>query len=62
MALVIEFSKLTGDFASLSLTDLKVIALTHTFELEVNGYQNLKSEPTFEVRFQFVSISHDLDL
>lgn len=32
-----EFSKATGDLASLSATDLKVIALTLTIEWEING-------------------------
>ena len=45
-----EFAKQTGDFAALSLTDLKLIALLHTLEIEVNGGKYIRSEP--KVRFQ----------
>ncbi|KAG2224974.1 hypothetical protein INT45_000095 [Circinella minor] len=42
---VIEFSKKTGDFASLSLPDLKVLALTYTFEARANGTDGIRKEP-----------------
>ncbi|KND04395.1 rRNA-binding endoribonuclease [Spizellomyces punctatus DAOM BR117] len=45
MAAVISFSKKTGDFASLSATDLKVLALTWMIEKEVRGVEHLRTEP-----------------
>lgn len=47
--LVTNFSKKTGDYASLSATDLKVIALTFALEKEVNGTNHLKTEPSLKV-------------
>ncbi|KAJ1397252.1 hypothetical protein B484DRAFT_313908, partial [Ochromonadaceae sp. CCMP2298] len=35
--LVAQFAKRTGDFAAISRTDLRLIALTHQLEVEVNG-------------------------
>lgn len=39
---VAQFAKKTGDFAAISKTDLRLIALTHMLELELNGkkYEN----------------------
>jgi RNA-binding protein NOB1 len=45
MAQVIAFAKKTGDFAVLSLTDLKVIALAMTLEKEKNGGTHLRTIP-----------------
>ncbi|KAI9278706.1 Nin one binding Zn-ribbon like-domain-containing protein [Phascolomyces articulosus] len=45
MKAVVEFSKKTGDFASLSLPDLKVLALTYTFEARANGVNGIRKEP-----------------
>ncbi|KAJ8654419.1 hypothetical protein O0I10_009860 [Lichtheimia ornata] len=42
---VMEFSKKTGDFASLSMPDIKVMALTYTLEERTNGLDNIRSEP-----------------
>uniref|UniRef100_A0A3Q3B627 RNA-binding protein NOB1 n=1 Tax=Kryptolebias marmoratus TaxID=37003 RepID=A0A3Q3B627_KRYMA len=42
---VTEFSKKTGDYPSLSATDVKVLALTYQLELEHIGTQHLKTEP-----------------
>jgi RNA-binding protein NOB1 len=43
---VVAFSKKTGDYASLSAVDLKVIALTLTLEAEVHGTSaHIRSEP-----------------
>jgi RNA-binding protein NOB1 len=42
---VINFSKKTGDFASLSMPDLRVIALTYTIEERRNGLENIRTEP-----------------
>lgn len=43
--LVSEFSKKTGDYTSLSATDIKVIALTYRYERERVGTDHLKKEP-----------------
>nr|CAG4643283.1 EOG090X07WR [Ilyocryptus agilis] len=40
-----EFAKKTGDYASLSATDIKVLALVYELEVEANGADHLKSEP-----------------
>nr|CAG4634851.1 EOG090X07WR [Alona affinis] len=42
---VTEFSKKTGDYATLSATDIKVLALTYQLEVEANGPEHLKAEP-----------------
>ncbi|EXX71105.1 Nob1p [Rhizophagus irregularis DAOM 197198w] len=42
---VVNFSKKTGDFASLSAVDLRVLALTYMLEVETNGTKRLKKEP-----------------
>jgi RNA-binding protein NOB1 len=34
---VVEYAKKTGDFAALSKTDLKLIALTYMLEVEIHG-------------------------
>uniref|UniRef100_A0A250Y090 RNA-binding protein NOB1 n=1 Tax=Castor canadensis TaxID=51338 RepID=A0A250Y090_CASCN len=43
--LVTEFSKKTGDYPSLSATDLQVLALTYQLEAEFVGVSHLKQEP-----------------
>lgn len=43
---VTEFSKKTGDYTSLSATDIKVIALTYQLEKEQVGTEHLKEAPT----------------
>jgi RNA-binding protein NOB1 len=43
-----DFSKKTGDYTSLSATDIKVMALTHQLEKEHIGTDHLKSEPTMQ--------------
>lgn len=45
---VVEFAKKTGDFAVLSATDLKVIALTYQLENEKNSGKYLRHEPVGE--------------
>lgn len=42
---VCEFAKKTGDFASLSAVDLKVVALTYELEKEHVGTDHLRPEP-----------------
>ena len=43
-----EFSKKTGDYASLSATDIEVMALTYQLEVEANGQEHLNKEPKFK--------------
>jgi RNA-binding protein NOB1 len=42
---VTEFSKKTGDYPSLSATDIKVMALAYQLEKEGVGTDHLKKEP-----------------
>ena len=44
LAKVTEFSKKTGDYASLSATDLKVLAVTYDLEAQLVGTQHLNKE------------------
>ena len=44
--LVTEFSRKTGDYGSLSLTDLKVLALTYMLEAQQVGTDHLSENPT----------------
>lgn len=44
--IVTDFAKKTGDFPSLSATDLKVIALTYQLEKERVGVSHINVEPT----------------
>uniref|UniRef100_A0A8C5QTA6 RNA-binding protein NOB1 n=1 Tax=Leptobrachium leishanense TaxID=445787 RepID=A0A8C5QTA6_9ANUR len=46
---VTEFSKKTGDYASLSATDIKVLALAHQLEVEHVGREHLRAEPPQKV-------------
>lgn len=45
MAAVVSFSRKTGDFSYLSLTDLRVMALAYQLEVESNGAEHLKTSP-----------------
>ncbi|RHZ47774.1 hypothetical protein Glove_567g9 [Diversispora epigaea] len=42
---VVNFSKKSGDFSSLSAVDLRVLALTYMLEVEANGKEHLRKEP-----------------
>ena len=43
---VMAFSRKTGDYASLSAVDIRVIALAHTLEREIKGtVDHLRAEP-----------------
>jgi RNA-binding protein NOB1 len=42
---VIEFSKKTGDYPSLSKVDIKVLALAYMLEVEAHGSEHLRSSP-----------------
>lgn len=48
ITVITEFSKKTGDYASLSATDIKVMALTYQLEKEKVGTNHLKVEPTIQ--------------
>ncbi|XP_028930939.1 RNA-binding protein NOB1 [Ornithorhynchus anatinus] len=52
--LVTEFSKKTGDYPSLSATDLQVLALTYQLEAEYVGVAHLKKEPERKVQVSSV--------
>ena len=45
MHAVSKFAKQTGDFAALSLVDLKVMALSYDLECQVNGVEFLRETP-----------------
>ncbi|OQR92134.1 RNA-binding protein NOB1 [Achlya hypogyna] len=45
LAAVAAFARLTGDFQFLSLTDLRIMALTYMFERETNGIEHLRTAP-----------------
>ncbi|KAL8195147.1 UNVERIFIED_CONTAM: Nin1 binding protein [Gekko kuhli] len=49
LRLVTEFSKKTGDYPSLSATDLQVLALTYQLEAEHVGVAHLRTEPVQQV-------------
>lgn len=42
---IIDFSRKTGDYHQLSITDLKLMALTYQLEKEFNGIEHLRTEP-----------------
>ncbi|XP_049339243.1 RNA-binding protein NOB1 [Astyanax mexicanus] len=46
---VTEFAKKTGDYPSLSATDIKVLALTYQLELENAGAEHLRKAPAAQV-------------
>ncbi|EFN83755.1 RNA-binding protein NOB1 [Harpegnathos saltator] len=46
---VTEFAKKTGDYTSLSATDIKIIALTYQLEKEKIGTDHLKNIPTTRI-------------
>uniref|UniRef100_A0A8C4NHL1 RNA-binding protein NOB1 n=1 Tax=Eptatretus burgeri TaxID=7764 RepID=A0A8C4NHL1_EPTBU len=50
VALVTEFSKKTGDFPSLSATDLRVLALTYELEAKHVGLAHICKEPKHSVQ------------
>jgi len=48
-----EFARKTGDYASLSLVDISVIAVAYDLEVSKNGSSHLKTEPTIKKTTQF---------
>ncbi|KAJ2949559.1 hypothetical protein O0L34_g15478 [Tuta absoluta] len=55
---VTEFSKKTGDYTSLSATDIKVMALTYQMEKEKVGTEHLKNEPTMQKTLKVTGLSN----
>ena len=57
---VTDFSKKTGDYVSLSATDIKVIALTYMLEVRhVGSAEHLKKEPTMKKSVEFYKPGSD---
>lgn len=54
---ITEFSKKTGDYTSLSATDIKVMALTYQLEKEKVGTEHLKNEPTMQKTIKVTGLS-----
>lgn len=52
---VTEFAKKTGDYPSLSATDIKVMALTYQLEKEKVGVKHLRTEPVMQGRAKIVT-------
>eukprot|EP00095_Tigriopus_kingsejongensis_P006982 maker-scaffold641_size121017-snap-gene-0.22 protein:Tk06982 transcript:maker-scaffold641_size121017-snap-gene-0.22-mRNA-1 annotation:"rna-binding protein nob1" len=50
---VTDFAKKTGDYISLSATDIKVLALTYRLEKERVGTEHIQSEPTIRPTVNF---------
>ncbi|KAJ8927604.1 hypothetical protein NQ314_019912 [Rhamnusium bicolor] len=46
--IVTDFSKKTGDYPSLSATDIKIMALTYQLEKEKVGTDHLRLEPVMQ--------------
>ena len=62
-----EFSKKTGDYASLSATDIRVMAVTYMLETQHVGSNHLRQEPLMKPTVNFnqpgavASVSKDGD-
>ncbi|PZC75240.1 hypothetical protein B5X24_HaOG206547 [Helicoverpa armigera] len=55
---ITEFSKKTGDYRSLSATDIKVMALTYQLEKEKIGTDHLKTDPTMQKIVKVTGLSN----
>jgi RNA-binding protein NOB1 len=55
---VSNFAQKTGDFAALSLCDLKVIALTYDLEIEMNGTVFMREAPKVRRAYFDFLLSH----
>lgn len=53
LKVVTEFSKKTGDYTSLSATDLSVLAVTYDLEVERRGVEHLNREPVTKRTVEF---------
>lgn len=60
MKIVTDFSRKTGDYASLSLTDIMVIALTYDLEVEHCGAEHLAKEPKMSKTVAFYQPKKDI--
>lgn len=58
IAFVTEFSKKTGDYTSLSATDIKVMALAYQMEKEKVGTDHLKKEPTMQKTLKVTGLAN----
>ena len=54
--IVTEFAKLTGDFKSLSVVDLRVLALTYQLEKEHCGTDHINTVPSKQVSCNFCNV------
>lgn len=57
-----DFAKKTGDYPSLSATDIKVMALTYQLEKEKVGVDHLRTEPIMQKPFVTTSINSMPDM
>uniref|UniRef100_A0A2A4JWH2 RNA-binding protein NOB1 n=1 Tax=Heliothis virescens TaxID=7102 RepID=A0A2A4JWH2_HELVI len=55
---ITEFSKKTGDYRSLSATDIKIMALTYQLEKEKIGTDHLKTDPTMQKIVKVTGLSN----
>lgn len=55
---VTEFAKKTGDYTSLSATDIKVMALTYQLEKEIVGTEHLKNEPSVQKTIKVTGLAN----
>lgn len=53
--IITEFSKKTGDYPSLSATDIKVMALTYQLEKEFVGTEHLKTTPVYQPSINLIT-------
>ncbi|KAF5286359.1 hypothetical protein FQR65_LT12653 [Abscondita terminalis] len=62
VVVVTEFSKKTGDYLSLSATDLKVMALTYQLEKEHVGIEHIRNEPIMQKTVNIIDTHRDDNL
>merc|ERR1719422_357403 len=48
-----DFARKTGDYASLSAVDIRVLAVTYDLEVEMVGTSHLRSEPVIKKTTNF---------
>lgn len=58
--IVTEFSKKTGDYPSLSATDIQIMALTYQLEKEMVGTEHLRTEPVFQKTVKLTNGAPDM--
>ncbi|GBP79901.1 RNA-binding protein NOB1 [Eumeta japonica] len=62
ITVITEFAKKTGDYVSLSATDIKIMALTYQLEKEKVGIQHLKTEPTLRKTVQVSGLGKSFEI